>query len=240
MSLPTSRVAIITGASRGIGRAISLSLAQDGYVTVLMARSESTLQALAEEIKSSPWYKLQAPLVLPLDVSDAKSVADSVTRIFHDLGRVDVLVNNAGINIPGTLELSATDFQRQLAVNLGGAFNLTQTIAPLMRRQKSGHIINISSIAGKIGFAGAGGYCASKFGLLGLNDSLFHELVPLGIKVTALCPSWINTDMAAHAPFPREKMIKSDDIVKAVRFLLSLSVEACIKELVIEAKEDLN
>lgn len=106
----------------------------------------------------------------------------------------------------GLLDLPSEDMERLLSTNLTGAMNVLQAVVPLMKSRRSGHIFNVSSLCGKHGFAGIGAYCATKFALNGLNKSLFHELVPQGIKVTSICPSWVNTEMAAHAPMsPNER-----------------------------------
>jgi len=123
-----------------------------------------------------------------------------------------------------------------LDTNLTAQFVFLQAIVPIMKEQKSGYIFNVASRAGKIGFAGSGGYNASKFGLVGLNESLYRELVPLGIRVTALCPAWVNTKMAyeAGSKLRQIQMIQPEDIFETIRWLLTLSLGACVKEVVIE------
>ena len=123
-----------------------------------------------------------------------------------------------------------------LDTNLTAQFVFLSAVIPVMKEQKSGYIFNVASRAGKIGFAGSGGYSASKFGLVGLNESLYRELTPLGISVTALCPGWVNTNMAYEAgtTLKGKQMIQPDDLFKTIKWLLSLSPGACVKEVVLE------
>jgi NAD(P)-dependent dehydrogenase (short-subunit alcohol dehydrogenase family) len=115
---------------------------------------------------------------------------------------------------------------------------MAQAVVPLMQAQGAGYIVNISSLCGKVGFAGMGGYTASKFALQGLNECLYRELVPRGIKVTAICPSWVAAPMASYAPFPQESLIQCSDIVATVLYLLNLSPGACPMEIVVGSTVD--
>jgi NAD(P)-dependent dehydrogenase (short-subunit alcohol dehydrogenase family) len=236
-------VAVVTGAGRGIGRAIAMTLAQEGYKTMLIARSQEQLDAVAQEIVRlvRPDPKLE-PSVYRLDVGDYEAAYRVGESIVRREGRIDVLVNNAGQWAGGILEVSDQQFQRLLAVNVTGALALVQAIVPLMKDQRRGHVFNVASRSGKVGFAEEGAYCASKFALVGLSESLYKELSPLGIKVTALCPSWVDTDMAQEAgtPLTSEEMIQPADLAKTVRWLLSLSPAACVKEVVIECLKDID
>ncbi len=232
-----AKVALITGGSRGIGRALAIGLADDGYQLALLARSEPQLQAVASII-SARHPRLRV-LSFPTDVSREAEVNEVVTRVVSELGQIDLAINCAGVNAQGSLELSHAEFDHQLAVNLRGAFNVAKAAVPVMERKKSGYLINVASVCGVTGFAGVGAYTASKFGLVGFSQSLFRELVPKGIKVTCLCPSWVDTEMASHSPLSGEQMIQPDDILTTVRYLLSLSPTACIRELIIECRYDL-
>jgi 3-oxoacyl-[acyl-carrier protein] reductase len=233
-------VAIVTGAGRGIGRALAIALAQDGYQTVLVARSREQLESAACDI-AELGEATPKPLVYCLDIADQGAVRRTAQSIIERLGRVDVLVNNAGQWAGGALDVSAEQFQRLLAVNVAGALTFVQAAVPAMKRQGHGHIFNVASRAGKVGFALEGAYCASKFALVGLGESLYKELSPLGIKVTSLCPAWVDTGMAQQAgtPLPSEEMIQPDDIVKTVRWLLSLSPVACVREVLIECRHSI-
>jgi NAD(P)-dependent dehydrogenase (short-subunit alcohol dehydrogenase family) len=228
------RIALITGAGKGIGLAISNGLANMGYQTVLVSRSADDLQNAAEEIIRSGGL---APLTLNLDITHSDTLREAVSGILNKYGRIDVLVNNAGIYIDGTLELTEEELKSMIETNLVAQFNLTKAVVPVMEKQQSGYIFNVVSRAGKVGFAGSGGYSASKFGMLGLNESLYRELVPKGIRVTALCPGWVNTRMAFEAgtPLQEMEMIQPEDLFETVKWLLSLSSGACVKEVVIEA-----
>ncbi|RIH65572.1 SDR family oxidoreductase [Mariniphaga sediminis] len=227
-----NKVALITGASKGIGKAISIGLAKLGYQTILTGRNAKGLDETSAEIirEGCP-----APKVFPMDITHSEKVKETVAQIVKDVGRIDVLVNNAGIYFGGSLELPEQDFKTMLDTNLSAQFVLLQEVVPVMKQQQSGYIFNIASRSGKVGFAGSGGYCASKFGLIGLSESLYNELTPQGIKVTALCPAWVNTTMAQQAgsPLPPETMIQPDDLFETIRWLLNLSSGSCVKEVVI-------
>jgi len=221
--------AIVTGASRGIGRTVTEQLLKDGFQVAAIARSADKLEELQN----------QGALAYPLDVTDEQALDDAVGDIFQRFGQIDLVFNNAGINRGGTTEISYEDFDEQIRTNVRGAFNVLKSVTPRLKNQGSGYIVNLASIASKIGFEGAGAYCASKFALLGLNESLHRELAPLGIKVTAICPSWVNTAMAAHGPVPKEDMIQTEEIYKTIRYLMSLSPACAVKELVLGCSSDI-
>ncbi len=230
-------VAIITGASRGIGAALARGFAQDGFRVAAMARSEGALVAIAQDLG----LDRSRFLPIPLDLSDVNSIVSAVRNVSHEFGRIDVLVNNAGMGAVGTLDLNFNTFESLLAVNLSGPFRLLQEVVPLMIEGKGGTIFNVASRAGKVGFAGFGAYGASKFGLVGLSESLYRELAPKGIKVTTLCPSWVDTQMAQDAgtPLDAQEMIQPDDLMKTVRWVMSLSPAACVREVMIECRGDI-
>ncbi|MBY0357150.1 MAG: SDR family oxidoreductase [Candidatus Obscuribacterales bacterium] len=227
------KVAIVTGASRGIGASVAAGLAADGYAVALVARSKEALAQVASDIKKSRAKEPIATYVL--DVSDDQAVAAMVASVQSTWGSIDLLFNNAGMYIAGSAGMNIADFDRLLSVNLRGAFSFLHAVVPIMKKQSSGMIINLSSRSGKFGFVDNGVYSASKFGLVGLNESLYRELSPLGIKVTALCPSWVDTAMQ-DSDLPTEEIIATADILKAVRFLLSLSPAAVVKEMIIECR----
>lgn len=228
------KIAIVSGASKGIGKAISLGLAQLKYQTILIGRNRTDLQEVAEEITISGGI---SPRIIQMDITDSDAVKISIENIQKEYGRIDVLVNNAGIYFDGSSEdISEKDFTQMLQTNLTAQFSFLKEVVPIMKLQKSGYIFNVASRAGKIGFAGSGAYSASKFGLVGLNESLYRELNPLGISVTALCPGWVNTKMAVEAgtPLNDEQMIQPEDLFRTISWLLSLSPGACVKEIIIE------
>ena len=227
-----TKIAIITGASKGIGKATALGFGQMKYQTVLIGRNTNDLQAVSEEIKNSGGLQ---PAYFSLDITNSEMVKKTITEVVERFGQIDILVNNAGIHFGGSLELAEQDFKSMLETNLVAQLVFAQEVVPVMKKQQSGYIFNVASRSGKVGFAGSGGYSASKFGLLGLNESLYRELTPQGIKVTALCPAWVNTKMAQEAcsPLEAEEMIQPDDLFETIRWLLNLSKGACVKEVVV-------
>ncbi len=192
------QTALVSGASRGIGRAIALKLAAAGANLALVyannsSQAEETVQAIAALGGQARRYAC--------DVADFSQVKTVVAQVKADFGSLEILVNNAGIIKDQPLALmSEESFDRVLAVNLKGAFNLCRQAAPLMMRQRRGRIINITSIAGIIGNAGQANYAAAKAGLIGLTKTLARELAPRGICCNAIAPGFITTDMTAHLP----------------------------------------
>lgn len=236
-------VAIVTGASRGIGRAVALGLAREGYKTLLVARDLKRLEKVAEEIgRVLPSHVMDQaqPECIQLDLTEVDNIGPVVASIEQRLGRIDVLFNNAGLSITGTLDLESAVLDRLYALNLRAPFELMRSVVPVMRKRGSGYIFNLSSRNGKIAVAGLGAYSSSKFGLIGLSESVYRELAKTGIKVTALCPGWVNTDMASgegchHLP---ERMIQPDHLASTVLWLLSLGPEVSIMELMMECTDD--
>jgi len=233
------KVAIITGASKGIGKAISIGLGGLGYQTILIGRNRKDLQEVSDKIVEGGGLK---PKSLALDITNSNLIKETIKDIVSFYGRIDVLVNNAGIYIEGTVEIPETDFIKTIDTNLRAQFVFLSEIVPVMKNQKSGYIFNVASRAGKIGFVGSGAYNASKFGLVGLSESLYRELNPLGISVTALCPGWVNTNMAwdGGTPLSAEEMIQPEDLFLTIEWLLSLSPGACVKEVVLEAPNNIS
>ena len=233
--MPKPELAVVTGASRGIGYCIAKGLAVDGYKTILIARNEEKLRSVCQEI-SELVSEATKPEYVALDATDHARVTELAQKLIADYDAISVLVNNAGIWLGKTLEQSAESFQRILDVNLVAPFVLMKTIGTQMRQQGKGHIFNIASRAGKYGFPDSGLYSSSKFGLVGLSESLYRELAQSGVKVTAICPGWVNTDMAteAGASVKGEDMIQPADILASIRYVLGLSQSTCIREIVIE------
>lgn len=228
-----NKVAIVTGASKGIGKAIAFGLSKMSYQCILIGRNKEDLLAVSEQIsKANNIF----PKIIQLDITNTKEVKSVIADVVSEFKQIDILVNNAGIYFEGTTEINAGDFSKMLETNLSAQHSILKEVVPQMKKQKSGYIFNIASRAGKIGFAGSGAYSASKFALVGLNESLYRELNPLGISVTALCPGWVNTKMAYEAgtSLEGEQMIQPDDLFKTIKWLLSLSPGACVKEVVLE------
>ncbi len=224
-----NQVAVVTGAGRGIGHAIALRLAQEGARVASVSRTESNAQKTADEINA---LRPEAAKAYAVDVSDHAAVQAAGARILEDFERVDVLVNNAGVTRDGlTMRMSVDDWDTVLNTNLKGAFNFVQALQRAMIRQRSGRIINISSVIGLIGNAGQANYAASKAGLIGLTKSLARELASRGITVNAVAPGLIETDMTAVlsdeirknilSRIPLNALGQPDDIANAVAFLAS-------------------
>lgn len=228
------KVAIVTGASRGIGKAVALGLAREGFSLALAARSAEALEETKREAREVS-SKDQQIECYALDVTNQDSIIGMVADVVSRFGRIDLLLNNAGIFHKGTAELSCEEFCEMLDVNLTGSFRMLHEIVPVMRKQKSGTILNIASRSGKQAKARTGGYAASKFGLVGLNEALYRDLTADGIRVCAICPGWVDTDMASTSGLDPSEMIQTEDIVKTINWLLSLSPSACVPEVFIES-----
>lgn len=227
MSL-ANKVAIITGASRGIGRAIALKLASEGADLVVTATTLESARSTALEIESLG----RKALPLSVDVSDSAAVTAMFSAALEAFGKVDILVNNAGITKDGLLlRMKDADWDAVLDVNLKGAFNCIREAAKLMTKARSGRIVNISSVVGEMGNAGQINYSASKAGMIGLTKSAARELAKRGVTVNAVTPGFIETDMTAVLSekvredllqqIPLERLGSPDDIANAVFFLVS-------------------
>jgi NAD(P)-dependent dehydrogenase (short-subunit alcohol dehydrogenase family) len=186
-----NKVALVTGSSSGIGHEISLALAREGYHTYATMRNVSK----AEQIQNVAKKEKLNITTLQLDVDNDKSVNNAIDKIISESDRIDVLVNNAGFGIVGLAEdVRLDEFKKQFETNLFGTVRLIQRVTPIMRRQQNGFIINISSVAGRIGFPGMSAYISSKFALEGLSESLRYELGQFGIKVIIIEPGMIKTN----------------------------------------------
>jgi 3-oxoacyl-[acyl-carrier protein] reductase len=228
LDMLTDKVAIITGASRGIGRSIAVALAGQGAKVVASARNAEALERLVDEIKAQGGEAV-AVVGDVAQESDANNLIDHAVTAF---GRVDILINNAGITRDGLLlRMKNEDWDAVLDTNLKGSFLCIRAAAKIMSKQRSGRIINISSVVGEMGNAGQANYCASKAGLLGLTKSVARELARRNVTVNAITPGFIVTDMTDNmTDKAREAMIEqiplgrlgaADDVVNAVLFLAS-------------------
>jgi len=228
MSTVTGRVALITGASQGIGRACALELARGGAPVALAARNTEKLAVVVEEIRSSGG----TAEAFALDVADEASCKSCTKAVLNHFGRVEILVNNAGITRDGlAMRMKRADWDDTLATNLTGAFLVTQALLPQMLKLRWGRILNITSIVGQTGQAGQANYAASKAGLIGLTKSLARELASRTITVNAVAPGYIETAMTTvltdaqrdamlvHVPLGRPGT--DLEVAHAVRFLAS-------------------
>jgi 3-oxoacyl-[acyl-carrier protein] reductase len=235
------QVALVTGGSSGIGLAIAQALVDAAMRVVVVGRNRTRLRAAAGELLAGAQGgneergATSRVLTVTADVSKPGEVRRAVRQTLARFGRIDVLVNNAGIPGRGRVEdLSEKDWDRILSVNLRGAFLCARAVLPSMKRQRRGYIVNISSLAGKIGMAGSVAYCASKFGLVGLSQSIGEEGGPWNIRATAICPAYVNTPMVRGAPVDPARMIQPQDIAATVLYLLRLTDYAVVKEVVVE------
>jgi len=224
----SDKVAIVTGASRGIGRVIALALAGQGAKVVASARNAEALDNLTSEIKAQGGEAVAVVGDVALD-DDANNLISQAVATY---GKVDILVNNAGITRDGLLlRMKSEDWDAVLNTNLKGAFLCTRAVAKVMSKQRSGRIINMSSVVGDMGNAGQANYCASKAGLLGLTKSVARELARRNVTVNAVTPGFIVTDMtedmtdkareAMTAQIPLGRLGESEDVANAVLFLAS-------------------
>lgn len=197
MDQSTKRVAVVTGASRGIGKGIALRLARDGRHVVLMARSEGPLNDLKHQIEEAGG----SATAMACDVADNKAMATAIDAVAEKHGRLDVLVNNAGITKDGlVLRMSDEDWASVIQTNLTSAFVATRSAARHMMRGKFGRIVNIGSTSGVIGNAGQANYAAAKAGLIGFSKTIARELGGKGITCNVIAPGYIQTDMTDNLP----------------------------------------
>lgn len=218
------KIALVTGGSRGIGKACALELAKAGYdVAINYVGNEEAANATVAELKAlgsdSQAYKF--------DVTNKEAVEASVAQVVEKFGKIDVLVNNAGITRDGLfIRMSPENWEAVINTNLNSAFYVSNPVVKLMIKQRSGAIINMSSIVGVYGNAGQANYAAAKAGLIGFTKALAKEVAPRNVRVNAIAPGFIETDMTKDLPLdgladhiPMKKLGQPEDIAKAVKFL---------------------
>lgn len=225
------KIAIVTGAGRGIGKAIALLLARSGATVVLAARSADQLQAVADEIRKESGEALALPTDLTHDPEIEKLVRDSLERY----GAVDYLINNAGWGRTGPVaKARVEDWDRTLQVNLRAPMILSRLLLPAMMEKRAGAVVNIASISAKAAQANSAAYSASKAALLAFSQSLYEEVREYGIKVTAILPGFVDTPLIpAGAKLERDKMIHPEDIAQAVLFVLTSPARSCPVEITV-------
>lgn len=224
----SKRTALVTGASRGIGKACALALASAGHRLVLASRTVEKLEETAGEIRSAG----AEAFVVEVDLSSRDSITEGFGKAAKEFGRIDILVNNGGMTKDGlAMRMKPADWDIVLQTNLTGAFHAIQQVMPAMMRERWGRIVNISSVVGEMGNPGQANYVASKAGLIGLTKSLAREIGSRGITVNAVAPGFIETDMTHGLSAElKQKMLEQtpigrigtpEDIAHAVKFLAS-------------------
>jgi 3-oxoacyl-[acyl-carrier protein] reductase len=226
------KVAIVTGSSRGIGRSIALMLASYGAKVVLAARDLSNLQTLQAEIKNLG----TEAMCIPTDMSQESDIQNLVSQTIESFGRLDIVVNNAGLGIYDSVEKTSTEtWDKLLSVNARGPFILCREAIPYLRQQPRSFIVNVSSVVGVRGYANQAAYTASKHALMGFSKALAKEVQPDGIRVHVLLPGGVDTNMLslARPDLDKSVLMKPEEIAEVVLFLVTREGNATIDELLI-------
>jgi 3-oxoacyl-[acyl-carrier protein] reductase len=225
------QIAVVTGAARGIGEAISWRLAAMGATVVLAARDLAQLEGVQREIEAAGG----SAQVEPLDLLNEQSVAKLAKSVQSRHGRCDILVNNAGIGVIGKPlhEIPPAEWDQMMGTNLRGPYLMIRALAPLMIAAKSGHIVNISSLAGRNPLPGGAAYAASKWGLNGLTYSVAEELRPHGIRVSVIAPGSVNTHFGGDSGKNPAKKIQPDDVAHVVAMLVTQAPQSFVSEVLL-------
>ena len=229
------QLALVTGAGRGIGAAIARQLAALGATVALCGRNQSSLQETADSILEAGG-KTE---VIPCDVTVLHQLQHAAARVESTFGKLDILVNNAGVgSFDAPLhEFPPEEWERTLNTNLRGVYFAIRAFAPLMIRAQAGHIINISSLAGKNALANGAAYAASKWGLNGLSYSVAEELRQHKVRVSVLCPGSVDTGFDGHTGKDRRKMLQPDDVAHAVIMLVTQAPQSFMSEILLRPTE---
>lgn len=232
MSFTNKQRALITGASSGIGKATALAFAKAGIDVALVSRTKEKLEAVASAIQQTG-AKAKA---YPLNLAQISQVQEEISAIATDFGPIDILVNNAGMGYTGTLsQTPLSDWLQVMNLNLTSVFQCTLGILPMMRVQKKGTIINVASVAGQQAFASWGAYCVSKAGLIALSKTFALEERDHGIRVTAICPGAVNTELwdteTVNHNFDRSSMLTPEIVAQSILHTALLPEQAVIEEL---------
>jgi len=227
----SGQVALVTGAGRGIGAAVAIKLSALGAQTVLCGRSRPALEHTAQAIVEAG----NQSTIFECDVTDLRSVESSAQHVERDFHRLDILVNNAGIAGPsGPLyQLPPDEWEAIFNTNLRGVYYMIRAFAPLMIRARSGHIINISSLAGKNPLPNGAAYSASKWGLNGLTYATAEELRAHNIRVSLVCPGSVHTDFSLHAGKSAERMLQASDVAHAVAMIVTQAPQSFASEILL-------
>jgi short-subunit dehydrogenase len=221
---------IVTGASRGIGKAIATCFAQKGYDVAICARDNEKLQALAIALRKNN----VEVLAFTCDVSNKNEVADFIKKITSQWDSINILVNNAGIYLPGrVVDEEDGALERLIETNLYSAYHFSRAVAPIFQKQKSGYIFNIASVAGLKAYPNGGSYSISKFAMIGLSKALREELKEDNVRVTTISPGPVYTDSWYSAGIPEERFIPASDLGKIVFDLYNLSPNTLVEDLVV-------
>lgn len=224
------KVVVITGATRGIGRALALKFAAEGFNMALCARTENDLNELKAELANTG----ADVFAQPCDMSKPDEVKMFGKNLLSHFGRIDVLINNAGVFLPGQVwQEEEGTLEKLMETNLYSAYHLSRVLVPAMVQKKSGHIFNVSSVAGISAYHNGGSYSISKFALMGLSKALREELKEFNIRVTALIPGATYTDSWAGTNLPESRFMKAEDIAKAVFDVYSLSENTVVEEILL-------
>lgn len=226
----TQQVALITGASRGIGRQVAHYFAEQGYSLILLARDAARLAKVADALPLKAGQRVQT---IATDLCAPAAVEQQVNAALTGFAHLDVLVNAAGIFRPGSSQATLGDFGAMLDTNVTAVHHLCQLCVPALARSTQGRIFNLSSVSGIQAFGGIAGYTASKHALVGYSLSLSRELASQGIKVTVLCPDVVDTEMAQGSGLASHEMLETADICRAIDFIMSLSPAAVVEQLTI-------
>lgn len=226
----TGKVALVTGAGRGIGRSIALSLAAEGASVIAAARNQAGLDQVCTEI--SEQGSSAVPVVF--DLMDETSITALVEKVKSEFGRLDILINNAGLTHSASLEETTTEaFDRVMSTNARGPFILMRQCLPILKKSNRGFIINISSIVGIKGYPQQSAYTASKHALRGMSISLSEELKDTNIRIHVLCPGGVDTDMVSRVrpDIPKDALIHPDEIAELVLYLVTHQGNAVVDEI---------
>ena len=230
-----SKVALVTGAGRGIGKAVSCSLAKAGCRVVLAARTREQIEAVQKEILSQGGDALAVPADLTVDEDIQRLVEESQVK----WGAVDILINNAGWGKRApVVSASLTDWDQTFRLNLRAPMVLAKALLPSMIVKREGAVINIGSVSGKTGEANGAAYSASKFGLIGFTQSLYEEVREHGIKVAVILPGFVDTPLIPpNRQLDRSRMIQADDIARTILFVLTSPATCCPVEITVRPQK---